>query len=606
MVRKDRVCMLQAETYRAMGEVRQIITDDKGTVAILVFGLQAMAAAASLGLQALCRISLTLQGRVPIGVTTSDGLFFGAIGCAERCEAAIVGNAVNMAARICCKCGVGVHCDEATALAVANGTGSRGLEVTPLPPIKVKGRDAPLPVYGVSLLPATEAPQDEAAAAAAAGKAACTAAKEQVIGREAEIKAAVEALLGGQRAPAVVISATAGTGKSALLGAVLARCREAGVAVAMAAGDVTEQNSAFFAVMKLGRELSGPAAMRFAGAINTRFGVAAGLLRTVLLLLLPAGAGVPWSAEQLEAAEAAVSVDRHQAAVTEMLAVALEMHAAETGGLILAVEDHQWFDASSRAVVEELAAHAPSVRLVVATRPQPSAVGEGWAQRAMVRIELAPLTAEASGALIASVLGASRVEEAMLTAVLHSSQGVPLFTLAVTRELLRRGIVSVADGVGRLADADKLPSARFALVEQVLEERMASLGLLEQELLKRAAVFGRRVPRQLLESSLLGRADETVIKSSFPGLVATLVAEGFVHAEADGELMFQHDLLVDVAYSRMLVSQRLDLHQRVASSLLARCEDGSLDSLPFPTLAQLAHHCKRAGNRGCDPCRRCC
>ena len=150
------VAALQEETFKALGEVRQIITDDKGTVAIVVFGLQATAKAAYLGLRALDRISQRLaavgSGLPPAtGVTTSDCVFFGAIGSHERCEAAVVGQAVNMAARICGKCGPGLHCDEATRQAAAAlALERRDLTFEPLPPITVKGRDEPMPISRVS------------------------------------------------------------------------------------------------------------------------------------------------------------------------------------------------------------------------------------------------------------------------------------------------------------------------------------------------------------------------------------------------------------------------------------------------------------------------
>jgi uncharacterized low-complexity protein len=81
----------------------QVITDDKGTVAIVVFGLQAAAKmqshAVCAAVQMFDQVKEQCNASLAIGVTTGN-VFCGAIGSSTRCEYAVVGDKVNMAARL--------------------------------------------------------------------------------------------------------------------------------------------------------------------------------------------------------------------------------------------------------------------------------------------------------------------------------------------------------------------------------------------------------------------------------------------------------------------------------------------------------------------------
>ena len=115
------VCIIMSLLLSSRGEVRQLITDDKGTVLIGVFGLSAQS---NLGLRAvkcaadICEsvrvraAMIAQQGplaktgimhrqayRVNIGITTGT-VFCGSIGTYDRCEYTFIGDKVNTAARL--------------------------------------------------------------------------------------------------------------------------------------------------------------------------------------------------------------------------------------------------------------------------------------------------------------------------------------------------------------------------------------------------------------------------------------------------------------------------------------------------------------------------
>jgi len=122
--------------------------DDKGALLLCAWGLPPLSHAddphrATTAALVLASKLAKLGAKARIGVTTGK-VFAGVIGPRYRCEFSILGDAVNLAARLMSKAPFGgVLCDEPTyETAVAyNST----FEV--LPPIKVKGKEALIPIF---------------------------------------------------------------------------------------------------------------------------------------------------------------------------------------------------------------------------------------------------------------------------------------------------------------------------------------------------------------------------------------------------------------------------------------------------------------------------
>lgn len=149
---------MQKELYRFRGEVRQFLVDDKGSVLIGVFGLPPVsheddamrAVLTSLEISKSLR-NLGIQSR--IGITTGDA-FCGDVGNGQRREFAMVGDIVNLSARLMCACNWGeAMCDEPTFSTIntqlrASASKLRAdIEFDKLKPIMVKGKTQPLQVY---------------------------------------------------------------------------------------------------------------------------------------------------------------------------------------------------------------------------------------------------------------------------------------------------------------------------------------------------------------------------------------------------------------------------------------------------------------------------
>ena len=106
--------------------------------------------------------------------------------------------------------------------------------------------------------------------------------------------------------------------------------------------------------------------------------------------------------------------------------------------VLVMIEDYQWLDPSSQTLCVSLATKVPQVSFLVATRPlKPDAQLYSGLVAARpdhtTQVELPALDGAASKSLVADLLQADSVDDRVLDLVLHSSQGIPLFT-TVSRE----------------------------------------------------------------------------------------------------------------------------------------------------------------------------
>jgi class 3 adenylate cyclase len=143
---------IQKALYRFDGNLRQLIQDDKGTVAIAAFGLPYRSheddpIRAVLTALAIRKALAEMNMRTGIGVTTGDA-FCGSVGNEVRCEYAIVGDCVNLSARLMGKSKMNILCDADTHRHVATGRQRcRGISFEHMGKIKVKGKETLIEIF---------------------------------------------------------------------------------------------------------------------------------------------------------------------------------------------------------------------------------------------------------------------------------------------------------------------------------------------------------------------------------------------------------------------------------------------------------------------------
>eukprot|EP01116_Phalansterium_solitarium_P025726 TRINITY_DN9978_c0_g1_i2.p1 TRINITY_DN9978_c0_g1~~TRINITY_DN9978_c0_g1_i2.p1 ORF type:complete len:929 (+),score=286.49 TRINITY_DN9978_c0_g1_i2:194-2980(+) len=241
-------------TQRYEGTIRQYIVDDKGTVLITVFGLpmQSHEDDSIRGVKAALETASVFDQRgiaYAIGVSTGTA-FCGSVGSPERCEYSVVGDIVNLSARlmgVAYKLPVAgedargnIICD----LATATGAGSRGrISFETLPPQQLKGKEKPTAIFRpMPLTPGhfAEVPQD------------------MFLGRTKELNVLTEFTIQQvehNKGRTLLVEAEAGMGKTRLTGEAVRIARQFNVTCLTGCAEASDRNTAFFVFREVFEQL---------------------------------------------------------------------------------------------------------------------------------------------------------------------------------------------------------------------------------------------------------------------------------------------------------------------------------------------------------------
>ena len=220
---------------------------------------------------------------------------------------------------------------------------------------------------------------------------------------------------------------------------------------------------------------------------------------------------------------------------------------------LLVVEDTHWLDDASRGLLRHLVAKpAPRPWLVCVTRRPagPSFVAEDGTNGTALALE--PLPPELTASLARVADGELSLSEDALESLVARAGGNPLFV----REL----VAAIRHGAG-----GELPET----VERLMTERIDTLGPEDRLLLRVAAVVGPRFDLDLMRE-VLGDELEDV------GEIERWQRLGeFVEWRGDDTLHFRHDLFRSAAYEGLSFQRRRDVHARVGAALEQRAGERS-------------------------------
>ncbi|MCC7537676.1 MAG: protein kinase [Deltaproteobacteria bacterium] len=260
------------------------------------------------------------------------------------------------------------------------------------------------------------------------------------------------------------------------------------------------------------------------------------------------------------------------------------------GPLAIVIEQIQWADEDSLALVADILENEPDLPLIVFATARPELATEPFGNAPVLSITPRPLGASDVAALAQAIAGRPFAEP-IVRAVHARTGGNPLFVEQIVRELVEIGRLETHDAAGDASAsvdvaADAAPTEELPLplsVEAAVQTRLDQLPSIEREACMLASVFGRTFTLDGLIA--LGLRD--------PGpVVAALEQRGLVAPARRGasrELVFRSSLVADVAL-RSLTDERLTkLHARAAVFLSA-----NRDAPP----ADVARHWELAGNAG--------
>jgi len=252
-------------------------------------------------------------------------------------------------------------------------------------------------------------------------------------------------------------------------------------------------------------------------------------------------------------------------------------HLAARAPLVVIIDDLQWADADSVALLDALLAapDSPTLLLVGTMRSDVDRIaGErSTFLRGAVRIKLGALGAEDSRELAERLMARAGGVHASAAVLAQEAAGHPLFI----DELVRHAVDSAGDSV-----AERVPLR----LEEALWSRVARLSLPAREVLETVCVAGVPISGQLVAAALAKSGDETA------QLVSSLRAAHLVRTTRTGSgdsIEPYHDRIRESVLGHLEPLATMRHHERLALALEARQNDQT---------DALAVHWRGSGERG--------
>lgn len=609
------------------GALHKVLVDDKGTTAVLAFGLPPLShdddAVRAVRAAIRIRERIAAEG-VAFGIgVTSGRAFCGAYGTDRRREYTMLGDSVNLAARLMQLADGEVWCDSPTARSAVSR-----FRFEDLGPRDVKGKAEPVRVHqAVGALDATgrhevlltgraEALSGRIEPVSSSGGwdtlqgALMTPLTEsdftgelsdahsapalqivRIVGREAQeqvLRDRLDHLQQGERG-LVLIEGEAGMGKSLLVATLQRACAHERVPFLVGSADPVRSLEPYHGW----REILLPLFRGDPEARQQRLAAwfPEGSHLSEWTPLLGPVLGLP--SELFEDTDAVRAMNGPQrAAATRDLLVAALTRTTEEEPVVVVLDDAHWLDAASWQLALTAARVVPDLLLVLCLRPMddpPRAFKEISDLPGARRVRLDALPDRSVAELASRFLGVASLEPPVEDLVVSRAGGNPFFCEEVVYALTESGALKL-NGVARFADGRGPSTVNLPeTLQGVVTSRLDRLPPEEQLTLKVASVLGRSFGIDTLLAVHPVDTPEEELRSQLDHLAELDLCPKDVDTGEQRIHSFKHALVQEACYELLVLGKRRDLHAAAAAHYEANPPDDG------PNAARLAHHWRNAG-----------
>jgi class 3 adenylate cyclase/tetratricopeptide (TPR) repeat protein len=504
-------------------------------------------------------------------------VFAGEVGPSFRRQYTVMGDAVNLSARLMAAAELGSALVSRNLLNYVSHT----LCARELPPIAVKGKEKPVAICVLE--------EEEPAGEHIHGSVAPRERQGRLFGRRKELDTLARSWERCRRGKGetILVEGDAGVGKTRLIDEALSSVAATGRVVRAACFEHLQAAPFTPWVDVLGplldidgiddREKRTNAAGVYLEQHVADQAEVGSLLNPLLDLSLPHGDVVR-----------SLDPQGRRARLFELIARITEESVRGRAAAIL-IEDVHWMDDSSIALAASLAVRLSRAPVLLLLSTRPAGPGDGLRSVLTRRLVVAELSESESLAMVREALGVADLPEAVGDEIYAKTRGNPLFLEEVVRTLQEPGVLERILGATSVTRAAELAALEIPdRVQGLLMSRIDRLPPGSREVLKAGSVAGRTFDVALLRGLEDDRLAGVAIERALHGLLAAslVVPDGDRGRQS---VSFRHALVQDVAYESLPFARRRDLHRRVGRYLEAESAT--------PDHGLLVHHYRIAGEK---------
>ncbi len=231
--------------------------------------------------------------------------------------------------------------------------------------------------------------------------------------------------------------------------------------------------------------------------------------------------------------------------------------------LLLIFEDAHWADPTSLEWLELVIDRAQSISIVVVItfRPEFQPPWSGYTH--ITSLTLNRFSSSLATTMVDKITGGIQLPTEVLEQIVTKTDGVPLFVEELTKTILESGLLT--EHLDQFVLSGPLPEVAIpATLHDSLMARLDRLGPVK-EVAQIAAAIGREFSYDLLAA--VSPLSSSELRIALNQLIDAELVFRRGHLE-NGDYIFKHALVQDAAYQSLLKSARLQLHARIAETLV--------------------------------------
>jgi len=253
--------------------------------------------------------------------------------------------------------------------------------------------------------------------------------------------------------------------------------------------------------------------------------------------------------------------------------------------LLLIIEDLHWADWASLALLNYVARNIGDKPIVLCLVYRPIEAKHEFASKEYhSQLVLKELSREESLELVKTMLDIEGMPPELEQLILKKSQGNPFFVEEVVKSLIEQKAVAEKDGKWQVVAADISKIDIPDTVQGVIMSRIDRLPTETREVLQISSVIGREFDHHILQAIYPKKIEIGPHLSSLRSLDLVL-------SEQEGNYYFKHIMTQEVAYDSLPFSRRRELHNNIGDHIETVSEEKIEDALEL-----LSHHYFHAQN----------